>query len=255
MLRRAPAIVRAHGKPRETAAIVAAHRQVSEARARRKTPRRNQRAAIKPIVRRGQAQVRSLEPPAASPRGLRRQTITAAVQAPTVAALTSRPREHLAAHPVTVIAVPRSRALTVHHLPSHTRHRGRTPPRAAAIPLRRAPIPRPAIAAVVVEAIVAEAAVAAEAPTAAEAVVAGAVVAAAAVPTAVEVEARTVEALPLTAATPNLITNEMARQEYPGGPFSFSQSTAHLNFRRSKVSRLSPLAPPLIQLFARPGVS
>src|SRR6266436_3503819 len=210
MLRRAPAIGRAHGKPRETAAIVAAHRQVSEARARRKTPRRNQRAAIKPIVRRGQAQVRSLEPPAASPRGLRRQTITATVQAPTVAALTSRPREHLAAHPVTVIAVPRSRALTVHHLPSHTRHRGRTPPRAAAIPLRRAPIPRRAIAA----AGEAEAIMAA---VAAEAVVAGAVVAAAPM---VEVEAPTAEALLLTVTT-NLIANKMARPDIPGGPFLF----------------------------------
>ncbi len=198
---------------------MAARPQVSEARVRRKTPRRNQRAATKLIVRHGQAQVRSLGPPAASPRVPRRQTITATVQAPTVAALTSRRREHMATRPVTVIAVLRSRALTVRHRHAPTLRRGRTPPRAAAIPLRHAPTPGQAIAAVVVEA--AEAimvAVVAEAPTAAEAVVAGAAVAAAPM---VEVEAPTAEALLLTVTT-NLIANKMARPDIRGGPFSLS---------------------------------
>src|SRR6266581_3987241 len=158
MLRRAPAIARAHGKRRETPAIMAARRQVSEARARRKIRRRNQRAATKPIVRRGQVQVRSLEPPAASPRGPRRQTITATAQAPTAAALTNRPREQTATRPVTVIAVPRSRALTVRHPHAPTLRRGPTQPRAAAIQLRHAPTPGQAIAAGAVEAIAAAAA-------------------------------------------------------------------------------------------------
>lgn len=144
-----------------------------------------------------------------------------------VAALTSRPREHPATHRITVIAVPRSRALTVRHRHAPTLRRGRTPPRAAAIPLRHAPTPGQAIAAVVVEAIAAEAAVAAEAimvavvaeaPTAAEAVVAGAAVAAAPM---VEVEAPTAEALLLTVTT-NLIANKMARPDIRGGPFSLS---------------------------------
>jgi len=65
----------------------------------------------------------------------------------------------------------------------------------------------------------------AEARTAEEAVAVAAAVAA--VPM-VEVEAPTVEALLLT-VTDNLIVNEMARPDIRGGPFSFSQSTAHVN--------------------------
>src|SRR5258707_742873 len=128
---------------------MAARPQVSETRAHRKTRtrRRNQRAATKLIVRHGQAQVRSLGPPEASPRVPRRQTITATAQAPTAAALTSRPREQTATRPVTVITVPRSRALTVRHPHAPTLRRGPTQPRAAAIQLRHAATPGQAIAA------------------------------------------------------------------------------------------------------------
>jgi len=75
--------------------------------------------------------------------------------------------------------------------------------------LRHAPTPRQAMVAVVAEAI---AAVAAAVPTAAAV--------AAAVPTAAAVEARTVEALPLTAATPNLLTKWPVRN-IPAGHFLF----------------------------------
>ncbi len=193
---------------------MAARPRVSEARAHRKTRtrRRNQRAATKPIVRRGPVQVRSREPPVASPRVPRRQTIDQAP--PAEDTLTRRPREHTATHRITVTVVRRSRALTVRHLHARTLRRGRTRRRAVAILRRRAPIPRQAIAAAVAEARTAEEAVA----------VAAAV---AAVPM-VEVEAPTVEALLLT-VTDNLIVNEMARPDIRGGPFSFSQSTAHVN--------------------------
>ena len=210
---------------------MAARRRGSEARARRKIRRRNHRGT-KPTVRRGQVQVRLLEP-MASPRVLPRQTITT-VQAPrTVAALTSRLNGATAANRIMAIAVPRSRAPTIRHLRTLTqRHPGRTPRQAAAIPRLPAPIPRQAIAAVVEaillrlartrrQAVAEEAtmAVAAAVPTVVEVVVA--VTAAAVVVAAPTVEegARTVEA-PLTDII-DFFANENARPDIAAGLLFF----------------------------------
>src|SRR5712664_1171136 len=120
------------------------------------------------IVHHRHAAICSLEPPAARPRGLRRQATAATAQPlPTTAALPSRRSGHTATRPPTtitarqtacVLTIPlsgcnrtirpttiaaaiRSRAPTVRHPHVRTRRRNLIPHRAAATRLRPAPTP------------------------------------------------------------------------------------------------------------------
>jgi hypothetical protein len=145
----------------------------------------------------------------------RRITATAAIRS---RVLTSRRSGPIATrHPTIITAAIRSSALTIRHPHARTRRRELIPLRAAAIPLRLAPIRHPAaaIAAVVVVEVAAAAEVA-EAHTVAE------VAEVAEAHTAVEVvEVHTaVEAPALTAIT-NLFADSAARLDAPGGPFVF----------------------------------
>ena len=219
--------------------IVVVPRQDSVARVRRAIHPRKQHAGTKPIVRPGRAETRSLVPPAASPRGLLRQPTTTTGQAlrtagirmnrrgrsaihrpiTTIAALRiagvpTRRRDPSVIHrPTTITAAIRNRALTARRQLARTQRLGRTPRRAAAIPLRHTPTPRPAMAAVAVAFMVA---LAPEAVVLTSAVAAGLTAAAAA-------EAPTVVVLLLTGA-PNRFILSTARPEISGRAFRFSAS-------------------------------
>ena len=142
------------------------------------------------------------------------------------------------------LTIPRPHALTTRRPPPArtirppTQRRELIPLRAAAIPLRLAPIQRPAAAIAVEEVAEALAVVeAAGARTAAEAEVALAAEALTAVEVAEVLMA--VEAPALTAAITNLFADSAARLDAPGGPFVF-YFDERVNFR-SLASSVSPI--------------
>src|SRR5882762_1327555 len=182
------------------------------------------------IVRRRHAAICSMEPPADRPQGLRRKATAATAQPlPTTVGLTSRPSAHtetrrltainalrttvaltgsrsgrnVILRPTTATAAIRSRALTARRPRARTRHH-----QAAAIQLRRAPIPHRAAAIRLRQALTPHRATA----RAEEAAVVGVAVAA---------EARTAAEAPPLAGGTNPFSNSMARPDLPGGPFVF----------------------------------
>ena len=217
MVRSGSAVAHALGKPREIRVIAAVHQLVSEARASQGILRRNRPVATKPIVRRGHAKERSLEPRAVSPRGPQCQAITATAQAlQTVGVrMSSRRGRNVIRRPIiTTAAILSSHVLTTRRPRVRTQSREPIPRRAVATRHRHAPTPRRhRHAPTPLQAALAEAVVP-------EVVVAGALLAAveAEAHMAAVAEARTAaeEAL---AADPKLFANSMARPDLPGGFF------------------------------------
>jgi hypothetical protein len=221
----APATAHAPGKRKAILRIAAAGRQASEARiAPRMRPRKQLGFKIQ-IVRRGHAGIRSRDPLAARPHGLRRPTTTATGQTiPTTTALTNRRSAHTARRsgPTTLrsvhtatrqttgIAATRSLALTIRRPRAHIRRRDPIPHRAPATQLHRAPTPHLATAIAAAEVAVAVVALAAVEAAVAAIVAAGAVVAAA-----------TPAEAPLLTAIVNFFVNSAARPDFLGGPFVF----------------------------------
>ena len=201
----APATAHALGKRKAMPRIAAAGRQVSEARiAPRMRPRKQLDFKIQ-IVRRGHAEIRSREPLAARPHGLRRPTTTTAALTSRRSEPTARRSAHMATRRTTGIAATRSPAPTVRLLRALIRRREVIPRRATAIRLRRVPTPHQATAV-----------------AAAEEGIAAAAVAAAIVAVAAEA--------PLLTATVNLFVNSTARPDFLGGPFVFHD---HLQMKSS----------------------
>src|SRR5712692_6675190 len=204
--------------------IMAAHRQVLEARIALEARERKQAARLKEIVRRGHATVRSLEPRAASPLGPRRQATTTTAQVlPMADVRTSRSGRNGICPLTTAIADIRSRALTIRRPHARTLHRELILHRAAAIQLRLIPTPHPA-AAIAAEAAAIAAGVRAVVAEAA-AIAAVAVEAAA----AAEAEARTAGEVPARTAGTNLFANSKACPMFRTGPLFFRRQL-RMNF-------------------------
>src|SRR5712664_1072042 len=206
------------------------------------------------IVHHRHAAICSLEPPAARPRGLRRQATAATAQPlPTTAALPSRRSGHTATRPPTTIAarqtacvltIPlsgcnrtirpttiaaaiRSRAPTVRHPHVRTRRRNLIPHRAAATRLRPAPTPPRARAIRLRRALIPRRAPAIAAGVAAIAVVMAAVIA------AVAAEAHAAAGVPALTDTTNSFSILIALPDLPDGLIVFRR---HLQLNSPRLT-------------------